>query len=67
MLKENAGLFFEMIFKKMIVTNPVEIEIEEMLRVIKLREHRVKLMGILNGMRCYHRNLALDLRVISDL
>lgn len=26
---------------------------------------RVKLTNIFNGMRCYHRNLALDLRVIS--
>ena len=28
---------------------------------------RVKLIGILNGMRCYHRNLALDLRVLSQV
>lgn len=24
-------------------------------------------MGMLNGMRCYHRNLAFDLRAISNM
>ncbi len=38
-----------------------------MLRTIKIREMRVKLINIFNGMRCYHRNLALDLRVISNM
>lgn len=47
------------------MANPVEIELEEMLRTIKIREVRVKLTNLFNGMRCYHRNLALDLRVLS--
>lgn len=38
-----------------------------MLRTIKIREMRVKLTNLFNGMRCYHRNLALDLRVIAGL
>ena len=37
MLKENASIFFNAILKKQLVTNPVEIEIAEMLRVIQLR------------------------------
>ncbi len=37
------------------------------MRLLKIRDDRVKLMGMLNGMRCYHRNLAFDLRVISDM
>ncbi len=47
------------------VANAVELELEEMLRSIRIREMRVKLTNLFNGMRCYHRNLALDLRVIS--
>ena len=38
-----------------------------MLRMVRLREPRVKVKNVFNGMRCYHRNLAFDLRAISGL
>jgi hypothetical protein len=67
MLKDNARVFFGAILKKHLVTSPTELEVEEMLRVIQLREQRVQLLGVLNGMCCYHRNLAMDLRVIGQM
>jgi hypothetical protein len=65
LLKANAKVFFENILERYLVANAVEIELAEMLRAIKIREMRVKLTNLFNGMRCYHRNLALDLRVLS--
>ena len=65
LLKEGARLFFDAILAKHLVASPVDLELEEMLRAIKIREMRVKLVNLFNGMRCYHRNLALDLRVLS--
>ena len=54
-----------MIFKNYTITNPVELEILETLDCIKIRETRTKVMNALNAIRCYHRNLDIDMRVID--
>ena len=64
-MKDNYMEFFTKIIKQMLITNPVEVETLETLHIIKMREIRTKIMNVLNGMRCYHRNIDLDLRVIG--
>jgi hypothetical protein len=66
-LKEQAGFFFSLFLKKHLLASPVEVEVAEMLRAVRVRESRTQLCGLLNGMRCYHRNLAMDLRAVSGM
>jgi hypothetical protein len=51
--------------KKHWLVNAAEIEIQETLKFLSIREDRAKITNILNGMRCYHRNLCMDLRVLT--
>lgn len=64
-LKENAAKFLKMILRNHTVTNPVEIEVLETLNCIRLREVRTCITNVLNAMRCYHRSIDIDLRVIG--
>ena len=65
-MKPNALKMFNTIIKKQMISNPAEVEVAESLYCIKMREEKIQLLNILNGMRCYQRNICFDMRVINN-